>query len=292
MESAFVILHYLAYEMTVECVDNLLSRFRGQGVKVVVVDNGSPNGSGAMLRKRYAQEPDVDVLLLESNMGFARGNNAGYSYAVRTFDPEFVIVMNNDVLIDQDDFLDKVRSSYARNPFAVLGPDIYSPDADIHQSPAALTPMSLQQARALRDKIGKRFRHFCYRYCSWKIKLALGLAHEPGPIDRGLWKEYHDDAVLHGACYIFSKDFTQRREAAFCPDTFLFHEEDILSYECRKEGLPMRYDPDLQVRHLEDVSTSQMYRGAYARARMKARYELESMDILLRIMEEDLEGER
>ena len=42
----FVILHYYAYDMTVECVNNLLRLFSNEEIKIVIVDNGSKNNSG------------------------------------------------------------------------------------------------------------------------------------------------------------------------------------------------------------------------------------------------------
>ena len=65
---AFVVLHYLAEDLTITCVENILARFTApdQGkhsVHVVVVDNGSPNGSGDRLAMRWKDASDVTVLL-------------------------------------------------------------------------------------------------------------------------------------------------------------------------------------------------------------------------------------
>ena len=44
------------------------------GSEVLVVDNGSSDGSAAWLREHY---PQVRVLALEKNLGFGGGSNAG-----------------------------------------------------------------------------------------------------------------------------------------------------------------------------------------------------------------------
>ena len=46
IDFAFVILHYVAFDMTTECVDNLLNRFGNDNILIVIVDNSSPNSSG------------------------------------------------------------------------------------------------------------------------------------------------------------------------------------------------------------------------------------------------------
>ena len=94
----FVILHYYAYDMTVECVNNLLRLFTDNDIKIVIVDNGSKNDSGQKLFDLYSSENKVKVILNEKNLGFAQGNNIGYSYLLNNYNLDFVIVMNNERL--------------------------------------------------------------------------------------------------------------------------------------------------------------------------------------------------
>ena len=49
------------------------------------------------------------------------------------------IVMNNDVLIKQENFFQSIVEIYNKEKFAVLGPDVYCPKAEIHQNPFRLT---------------------------------------------------------------------------------------------------------------------------------------------------------
>lgn len=107
--AGFVVLHYLALVSTLTCVSRILRQEdAGLDVRIVVVDNGSPNGSGERLKSLLADEPQVEVLFCEENLGFARGNNAGYRHLLDTCDPEFVVVLNNDVMLERD-FLQRVE---------------------------------------------------------------------------------------------------------------------------------------------------------------------------------------
>ena len=92
----FVILHYMALDETILCVESIRDSVEGEK-KIIIVDNCSPNGTIKGLEEHYQDAADVDVLETGENLGFAKGNNFGYAYAVREYDPDFVVVMNNDM---------------------------------------------------------------------------------------------------------------------------------------------------------------------------------------------------
>ncbi|HSK19339.1 MAG TPA: glycosyltransferase [Longimicrobiales bacterium] len=64
-------------------------------VRIVVVDNASTDASREYLRSAH---PDVEVIALDSNCGYAGGANAG----LRHVDGRYALVMNPDVLLAPD----------------------------------------------------------------------------------------------------------------------------------------------------------------------------------------------
>lgn len=67
---------------------------------IVLVDNGSTDGS--LSRLNTAAFPHVRTLALDSNGGYARGNNAGLRYAVETLGADYVFVANPDTRLSDD----------------------------------------------------------------------------------------------------------------------------------------------------------------------------------------------
>ena len=128
MKIVFVILHYLAIDETYKSVDSIEKKIDTDMYKIVIVDNASPDKSGALLKEHYKNDDHVEVLLNQENLGFARGNNVGFRYAEKTWNPSYIVLMNNDVYLLDDDFLEKVEKEYKRSQFAVLGPMILSAD--------------------------------------------------------------------------------------------------------------------------------------------------------------------
>lgn len=286
IEYGFVVLHYMAYEMTMECVSNLLQSFGSDNIKIVIVDNASSNGSGKQLAEFYEYNDKVDVLLNPKNDGFARGNNFGYRYLKENYRPDYMIVMNNDVLIEQDDFLNKIDEIYKKTGFAVLGPDIYCPAAKKHQNPAHLKGFERSEVEQLYNTTSKYCAHPAFYYYRKETlgKLKRKILKKSKNVDVIDRSKEMENVVLHGACYIFSLNFMEHRMDCFCPETFLYMEEDILHYECMTSGLKMIYSPEIKVKHMDDVSTNASIKSGYRKFKMKNREMKKSIEVFLKLI--------
>lgn len=283
----FVILHYLVDDITKQCVDGLLKLFPEGQIQIAVVDNASPNGSGSRLEACYKEQPNVHVLLNTENAGFAKGNNLGYDYLLKNYNPDFMVVMNNDVMIYQQNFLDEIRNIYEKTQFAVLGPDIYCPYSQTHQNPSRMLPLTLEQVRSLIADLEHRQAHFGYWYFKNRIKRFLRPEKRAHAHQQGLdWTQPLEEPVLHGACYIFSRLYMQQRPYCFYPETFLYCEEEILHLECTQAKLKTCYAPSLQVHHLEDMSTNAVQKGAFQKAKRKNALVLTSARLMLKLYEQ------
>src|SRR5919198_1275646 len=88
------------------CLDSLLAQTWPE-LEILVVDNGSSDGSTALLRARYG----AHVTLLESavNLGFASGNNL----AIRAAKGHYVALLNNDAVARPDWITTMVRAAEA-----------------------------------------------------------------------------------------------------------------------------------------------------------------------------------
>ncbi len=89
------ILNWNGKELTRDC----LSSFKDvtyPDFKLLVVDNGSTDGSVEYIKQNY---PQVDLLALSENLGFAGGNNAGFQQ-IKHHDSKYVIFLNNDTTVE------------------------------------------------------------------------------------------------------------------------------------------------------------------------------------------------
>ena len=79
--------------------------FTGQHHEVIVVDNGSSDGSADWLREHY---PHFRLLLLKENLGFGEGNNRGVEEASH----DIVLLLNNDMIV-REDFLPPLLDAFS-----------------------------------------------------------------------------------------------------------------------------------------------------------------------------------
>ncbi|GAB4405667.1 MAG: hypothetical protein OHK0053_31660 [Microscillaceae bacterium] len=102
-------------KFTQACLD-LLRQQTYSDFKVVVVDDGSTDGTDEMLAHDY---PEVIVLKGDGNYFWTKATNAGVSYALEQ-GATYVMTMNNDT-IPPENYLEKMMHWAAQKPNAVLG---------------------------------------------------------------------------------------------------------------------------------------------------------------------------
>jgi len=119
MTLGVVILNWNGMDVTPRCLDSIL-RSSSPPDQIVVVDNASTDGSADHIRGRY---PQVALIVNDSNLGFAEGNNVGIRYLLeRAFD--LVLLLNNDTVVDPD-CLRELKRAAETQPAAAYGATIY-----------------------------------------------------------------------------------------------------------------------------------------------------------------------
>ena len=75
----FIILNYLAFNNTIECIESIKKQSSVEyDIRIIVVDNASPNDSYMILKNKYDNDSMVYIYQTNHNIGFACGNNYGY----------------------------------------------------------------------------------------------------------------------------------------------------------------------------------------------------------------------
>jgi GT2 family glycosyltransferase len=115
-----VVLNWNGKSDTVECLTNLHS-VSYPNRKIVVVDNGSTDGSEEAIKAAF---PDVTLIQTGENLGYAEGNNVGIRHAMEC-GADFVFILNNDTTTDTEVVTAMVAQAEKNPSAAILGPKIY-----------------------------------------------------------------------------------------------------------------------------------------------------------------------
>lgn len=292
---AFIVLHYKAREATLACVESILTLEKAQEdtVNIVVVENGCHDGIETYLREHIDAQliGDVSVVLSEENLGFARGNDLGFAFAKRELDPDFYVVCNNDVVFAQKDTCASIVDSYSARRFDVMGPDIYNPVLNVHQSPCeARMPVSDDYVRSLEKGFRQRLADSYSNERKLRLKYTfmattMGCALKRLKLKRSSrgWAQPQEGVELQGSCVIFSRDYAAEMDWAFCPDTFMYLEELISLVVSQTHGFKHVYDPSIQVEHMHGVSTSLDHPDQVEKHRFFLKENLKSVEVLKRL---------
>ncbi len=113
MKKSIVILTWNCIEYTKLCLNSLKGTLDDE-TKVYVVDNGSTDGTIEYLESLSW----IELIKNGKNLGFVGGNNV----AIDRIDSGDIILMNNDIVISQQDWLSKLEAcAYSDSKIGVVG---------------------------------------------------------------------------------------------------------------------------------------------------------------------------
>jgi GT2 family glycosyltransferase len=102
-------------EFTRQCLLSLRKQTYKE-FKVVVIDDGSTDGTSEMLENEF---PEVHVIKGDGNLWWTAATNLGVKYALES-DAEYILTLNNDTIATED-FLEKMVYWAEKEPKALLG---------------------------------------------------------------------------------------------------------------------------------------------------------------------------
>ncbi len=114
---SIVLVTYNNLNLTIQCVNSILRNTTWPNYQLIVVDNGSEDGTGDYLERLRQAVPTAKVILNLDNRGFSAANNQG----LREADGDILLLLNNDTVVP-DGWLDPLVR-HLRNPsIGMVGP--------------------------------------------------------------------------------------------------------------------------------------------------------------------------
>jgi GT2 family glycosyltransferase/glycosyltransferase involved in cell wall biosynthesis len=199
------------------------------GLQTIVVDNASTDGSRELVRSRF---PEVELIELDENTGFARANNAGFERCRG----EHVLLVNSDAFLAPGALAELVATADRHPEAAVVGPRLRNVDGTLQRSAWPFP----NAGRLLLEAVGGH-----------RPLRRIGLLE-----DLGTWGHDEERAVdfLVGACLLVRTD-ALREVGGFDPGFFLYAEEADLQRRLAARGWSVVLAPRASVTHVGGASS-------------------------------------
>lgn len=214
-----------------EVISACLKSLQNQTVKahLIVVDNGSTDGSVEIISKQF---PEVEVVKLAKNIGFAGGVNAGIKLALE-HGHEFVALFNNDAVAEPN-WLSELLSG-----------------AQKHLKAGIITGKFMRMDKKHFDSTGDY-------YSTWGMPFPRGRNQlDTGQYDKS---EYVFGASGGASLYRCS----MLKQVGLFDESFFAYFEDVdLSFRAQLAGWKIRYQPSAVAYHHVGKTSSKL--GSFAR---------------------------
>lgn len=218
---AIIIVNWNGKDNTIECLESI-RRVDYPEIEVIVVDNGSSDGSVSKIKHRF---PDVAVLEAKKNLGTSGGRNIGLRHFLEG-DSDYALFLDNDTILDSQLIRKFLEAADAIGGHGILGAKIYYFDQ----------PGLIWYAGS--EWIDSRFEH-------------LGMGY---PDDGRKFESISETAYVCG-CALFADRTVIEKTGFFDEKYFAYFEETDFCYRARRSGFKSFVVPSAKVWHKISSST-------------------------------------
>ena len=221
MNSKFLIilLNYNNWEDTLDCIFSLQKSGVGDP-NILIIENCSTDNS---LEKLKENAPEVKIIVAKKNLGFTGGNNLGIKYAFEN-NYKYVIVLNNDTIVEDKNSIETLIAGMDENPDVTLGTGriFYYPNKDLVWYDAG--KLIYWRAMAI---------HYNYRKNKNEISLNNDLS----------------DINFISGCFMCIR-LSDISKLGYMDENFFIYLDDI-EYSARavRKGLKLKYFPNVVIYH-------------------------------------------
>jgi len=196
-------------------------------IKIIEYTREEAEAGGGGKEKKIANLPSNRKLILiknERNYGFAEGNNIGMRYALKALNPGYVLLLNNDTVVDKEFLGELVKVGESDEKIGIVGPKVY-----------------YYNFNRRRDVIN---------FAGGKLNMWKGQPYHIGAneIDKGQHDEIKEVDYIEGSCLLV-KVKVLNKIGLLDPSYFAYWEENDFCMRGYKAGYKSAYVPKSKIWH-------------------------------------------
>jgi len=215
------------------CLRSVIKNTEKLDKEIIVVDNGSEDGSADMVREKF---PSITLIPNPNNKFYSKAFNQAFNRA----SGDYFLVLNSDIEIQDGILADMMDMMQADNSLGILGCHSFSPDGKLQHNCSNGYPLKLA------------FFNFTFsgKVFPWSSK-SLNDTIFLRQWDR---LESRDVAVIPGSLMMVRKNTVEKLGGLFDENLVLFFSDNDLCDRIRQAGMRVRYLAEGHVIHAESLS--------------------------------------
>jgi N-acetylglucosaminyl-diphospho-decaprenol L-rhamnosyltransferase len=226
---SFIILSWNTCSLLNECLASIAQFAGAWDHEIIMIDNGSKDGSQEMVRTRF---PYVRLVQNQENVGFSRGNNQGVNMSTG----QYLLLLNSDAMLKQGTLDTLISLAQTQPGLGMVGARLINPDGTFQASHTRFP--NLWREFLILSRLGQIFMGRWYP------------SHGP-EIDKGPQKVDY----VEGACMLFKRE--AYLEVGGLDESYFMYAEDVdLCFRLRQKGWQIWYHPEAEVIHYGGASSS------------------------------------
>lgn len=237
-ELSVIIVNWNTKKLLEDCLSSIFKHTKEIQFEVIVVDNGSEDGSARMVEKKF---PKVLLVPNKENLGFTKANNQGIKIAKG----EYVLLLNSDTYLIENSPKKLVDRAKSMDSFGALGPMLLNEDRTIQQS-VGFFP-HLPQA---------------FWWMSFIDDLPFGTILKPYHVDHdSFYKNDHEVDWVTGAAILVPKKVIEQI-GGLDEDIFMYGEDVDWCWRIKEANFKVFYSPATKIVHIGRGSTGKITKNA------------------------------
>lgn len=234
MNVSIIVVNWNTKSLLQDCLTSVYKQSRGIDFEIIVVDNGSTDGSKEMIRNDF---PKVVLIENTKNRGFAAANNQGMAIAKG----RYVLLLNSDTVVLDNCIADIISFADTHPRAGVIGCRVLNSDRTLQQT-CFMFPsiLNLLLSSSYLYKIFPKSRFFGRELMTWWN------ANDVREVD-----------IVKG-CFMLVRREAIEKVGGLDESFFMYAEETDWCYRFRKCGWKVMFAPVGEIIHYGGQSTTQV----------------------------------